>query len=258
MSKKRISLEVDESEESQIVNAIDKAEADSGNTVVEPTVEDVNESAPVVSQPEQKGVIAPDNLPVVNANNPTQTPEPMDSVKEPTADANGMVHAKPYAISDGNRLPADAHADAIAENQPAHTPGISKEVTFDQNGVPVPTTIAITAHAPSAADVENSPTAPLLTNTPITPKGPGTPPTPMINDAHSQVTTTTTGPSSEARPANPADPNVSADNKDAHTYYVYNADGIFQKFFTQEEFKGEAYKFAKEFVDQNPGFYIQE
>lgn len=39
---------------------------------------------------------------------------------------------------------------------------------------------------------------------------------------------------------------------DAHSYYVWK-DGVFIKFFTNEEYKGEALKFARQYADEIGG-----
>ncbi len=39
---------------------------------------------------------------------------------------------------------------------------------------------------------------------------------------------------------------------DAHTYYV-SKDGVFSKFFTNEEYKGDALKFAKQYAEEIGG-----
>ena len=51
----------------------------------------------------------------------------------------------------------------------------------------------------------------------------------------------------------PIEPPATAMPTDAHTYYVWNERGQFLKFFTNEVYKGEALKFAREFASSVGG-----
>ena len=249
MGRKRITVDVPAEEADQIVSAIDTAEAATGNPVVEPTVEDLADDTTdaTITEP-----TAPADLPVVDPAAPVADPSADPAPADPTETPPGFTMASPWVIVPPSQA---QQVDPTADPAPDTT---SDAPATD--ATPAPVEPAATDTAPEAATVDPAPTD---TTVPVDPAAPAdsTTPAPATTPDATEAPESAPAATDSTEPAPlPAGVLYDAVSKmqaasipPQDSFYVWNGNGEFVKFYTRQEFGTDAFKFAAQHADEIGG-----